>query len=61
MSKTEPQPSPNGCNHFVIRKKRYCRILAQPGEKFCGEHQPFTENPDVDKKVRIVCPLDSKQ
>ncbi|RZC39402.1 tRNA:m(4)X modification enzyme TRM13 -like, partial [Asbolus verrucosus] len=50
------------CNHFVMRKKRYCRMTVKPGDKFCGEHQPPSEAAadKTDGKVRIVCPLDPK-
>lgn len=53
------------CKHYVVRKKRYCRIAPQPGQEFCGEHQEI--QPDGlhlgnnEKPVRIVCPLDRKQ
>lgn len=53
------------CKHFVIRKKRYCRMTVKQGEEYCGEHQP--NNPESnaatkdDSRRRVVCPLDSKQ
>ncbi|EFA11905.1 tRNA:m(4)X modification enzyme TRM13 homolog-like Protein [Tribolium castaneum] len=49
---------PPHCNHFVIRKKRFCRMTVKPGDTFCGEHQPAGAT--TDDKIRIVCPLDPK-
>lgn len=54
------------CQHFVKRKKRYCRLTPAKGEVFCGEHLPITKNPDADNandkrsKARVPCPLNSK-
>ncbi|XP_044261826.1 tRNA:m(4)X modification enzyme TRM13 homolog isoform X2 [Tribolium madens] len=49
---------PPHCNHFVVRKKRFCRMSVKPGDRFCGEHQPAGATND--DKIRIVCPLDPK-
>lgn len=58
----EPQKT---CKHFVIRKKRYCRITVAKDEDYCGEHLPVTTSPaasDEQNKehIRIPCPLDPK-
>lgn len=56
------EKEPPHCNHFVSRKKRYCRMTVRPGEQFCGEHQPARGANDTESdKIRIVCPLDPKQ
>lgn len=50
------------CKHFVVRKKRFCRMTVKKGFEYCGEHQPKsepTENPDP--RLRIPCPLDKTQ
>lgn len=60
-------PIPNGCNFFVARKKRFCRLLARDGEKYCAEHAlpiSHTESgiESIDSApLRVVCPLDNKQ
>lgn len=33
-----PEPEPGRCAHFVLRKKRFCRMIPAPGRRFCGEH-----------------------
>lgn len=57
------------CKHFVIRKKRFCRITLAKDEDYCGEHLPVTKEPtdlpeNASEKyknhIRIPCPLDSK-
>lgn len=55
------------CKHFVIRKKRSCRITVANGEEYCGEHLPLkTDNSEGAKQpvnknhVRVACPLDPK-
>lgn len=53
------------CKHFVIRKKRYCRMTVKTGQEYCGEHQTAIKKPegldDKNSLLRVVCPLDSKQ
>lgn len=52
------------CKHFVIRKKRYCRMTVKAGYDYCGEHQPESERAKDDicnDYLRITCPLDNKQ
>jgi len=44
--KVEPPPPPEGgCNHYVERKSRYCKMLVKPGARFCGEHVSTTRSP----------------
>lgn len=31
-------PEPGRCAHFVLRKRRFCRMIAAHGRRFCGEH-----------------------
>lgn len=63
--------TPKTCKHFVIRKKRFCRITSlAKGEDYCGEHLPLatatTATPTPvpaeshGKHTRIPCPLDPK-
>lgn len=33
-----PEPEPGRCAHFVLRKRRFCRMIPAPGRRFCGEH-----------------------
>ncbi|XP_027217190.2 tRNA:m(4)X modification enzyme TRM13 homolog isoform X3 [Penaeus vannamei] len=67
---TEPEKDAKGkpkrefvrtCNFYVLKKKRYCRMLVRPGLNYCGQH--LVEEPDADKsyqRKRIPCPLDPK-
>nr|XP_054494622.1 tRNA:m(4)X modification enzyme TRM13 homolog isoform X2 [Agelaius phoeniceus] len=57
MAAPEPQPQPGRCAHFVLRKKRFCRMIPAPGRRFCGEHGHEEEQND---RKRIPCPLDPK-
>ncbi|XP_061860374.1 tRNA:m(4)X modification enzyme TRM13 homolog isoform X3 [Colius striatus] len=52
-----PQPQPGRCGFFVQRKKRFCRMVAAAGRRFCGEHGP---QEDENERKRIPCPLDPK-
>ncbi|XP_059710371.1 tRNA:m(4)X modification enzyme TRM13 homolog isoform X2 [Haemorhous mexicanus] len=52
-----PEPEPGRCAHFVLRKKRFCRMIPAPGRRFCGEHGHEEEQND---RKRIPCPLDPK-
>lgn len=66
----EPQQLPlqPHCQHFVTRKKRFCKLSVANGETYCGEHQPNTDEAaheasyiPADKRAqRIPCPLDAK-
>lgn len=62
----ETQEKNPHCKHFVIRKKRFCKMTVKSGEEYCGEHQKIVEREAADEsdrnsKLRIVCPLDRKQ
>uniref|UniRef100_A0A8C5UEA7 tRNA:m(4)X modification enzyme TRM13 n=1 Tax=Malurus cyaneus samueli TaxID=2593467 RepID=A0A8C5UEA7_9PASS len=48
---------PGRCAHFVLRKRRFCRMIPAPGRRFCGEHGHEEEQND---RKRIPCPLDPK-
>jgi tRNA:m4X modification enzyme len=68
MTGNEEQRLAPHCRHFVMRKKRYCRMTVKSGEEYCGEHQlPHASSGNKesgavsDQKIRIVCPLDPKQ
>uniref|UniRef100_A0A8C5UGP5 tRNA:m(4)X modification enzyme TRM13 n=1 Tax=Malurus cyaneus samueli TaxID=2593467 RepID=A0A8C5UGP5_9PASS len=50
-------PQPGRCAHFVLRKRRFCRMIPAPGRRFCGEHGHEEEQND---RKRIPCPLDPK-
>ncbi|NWR13354.1 TRM13 enzyme, partial [Emberiza fucata] len=50
-------PEPGRCAHFVLRKRRFCRMIPAPGRRFCGEHGHEEEQSD---RKRIPCPLDPK-
>ncbi|XP_058664089.1 tRNA:m(4)X modification enzyme TRM13 homolog isoform X1 [Ammospiza nelsoni] len=57
MAMAAPEPQPGRCAHFVLRKKRFCRMIPAPGRRFCGEHGHEEEQND---RKRIPCPLDPK-
>ncbi|CRL01478.1 CLUMA_CG014306, isoform A [Clunio marinus] len=46
------------CQHWVIRKKRFCKMTVGKGKKFCGEHSATESNSH--EVNRVVCPLDPK-
>ncbi|CAH2263296.1 jg16106 [Pararge aegeria aegeria] len=48
------------CQHFVIRKKRLCRMTVKPGKSYCGEHEPLPKTDDGQDDTRIPCPNDPK-
>ncbi|XP_051549825.1 tRNA:m(4)X modification enzyme TRM13 homolog isoform X1 [Myxocyprinus asiaticus] len=50
-------PLPGRCAFYVVKKKRYCKMIVGNGKTFCGEHANAGE--DSEKK-RIPCPLDPK-
>uniref|UniRef100_A0A8C3DK75 tRNA:m(4)X modification enzyme TRM13 n=1 Tax=Corvus moneduloides TaxID=1196302 RepID=A0A8C3DK75_CORMO len=52
-----PEPQPGRCAYFVLRKRRFCRMIPAPGRRFCGEHGHQEEQND---RKRIPCPLDPK-
>uniref|UniRef100_A0A4W4G793 tRNA:m(4)X modification enzyme TRM13 n=1 Tax=Electrophorus electricus TaxID=8005 RepID=A0A4W4G793_ELEEL len=50
-------PLPGRCAFYVVKKKRYCKMIVGNGKTFCGEHA----NADHDsERRRIPCPLDPK-
>lgn len=56
--------NPNGCNFFVTRKKRFCRMAVKTNERYCAEHTVPDAPSNGENKgnaVRVVCPLDKKQ
>ncbi|XP_030808844.1 tRNA:m(4)X modification enzyme TRM13 homolog [Camarhynchus parvulus] len=57
MAASQPEPEPGRCAHFVLRKRRFCRMIPAPGRRFCGEHGHEEEQND---RKRIPCPLDPK-
>ncbi|KAM4873413.1 tRNA:m(4)X modification enzyme TRM13 homolog [Thomomys bottae] len=51
-------PAEGRCGYFVEKKKRFCRMVAAAGKRFCGEHAGAAEEENARK--RILCPLDPK-
>ncbi|XP_004582068.2 tRNA:m(4)X modification enzyme TRM13 homolog [Ochotona princeps] len=51
-------PAEGRCGYFVEKKKRFCRMVAAAGRRFCGEHAGVAEEENTRK--RILCPLDPK-
>ncbi|XP_021051967.1 tRNA:m(4)X modification enzyme TRM13 homolog [Mus pahari] len=51
-------PADGRCSYFVEKKKRFCRMVAAAGKRFCGEHAGSAEEENTRK--RILCPLDPK-
>ncbi|XP_059122133.1 tRNA:m(4)X modification enzyme TRM13 homolog isoform X3 [Peromyscus eremicus] len=51
-------PTEGRCSYFVEKKKRFCRMVAAAGKRFCGEHAGAAEEENARK--RILCPLDPK-
>ncbi|XP_057356448.1 tRNA:m(4)X modification enzyme TRM13 homolog isoform X5 [Manis pentadactyla] len=64
MAASAPTPAVTGfptegrCSYYVEKKKRFCRMVAAAGKRFCGEHAGVAEE-ENDRK-RILCPLDTK-
>merc|ERR1719431_2025540 len=57
--------SDDHCHFVVPRKKRRCRMLIKPGNRYCGEHSHLLDTNTDDKieptdSKRIPCPLDPK-
>ncbi|CAO1396752.1 unnamed protein product [Diamesa tonsa] len=48
------------CKHFVLRKKRFCKMTVAKGRDYCGQHMVAVEDPTNVDKSRIHCPLDPK-
>ncbi|XP_008062902.1 tRNA:m(4)X modification enzyme TRM13 homolog [Carlito syrichta] len=51
-------PAGGRCGYFVEKKRRFCRMVAASGKRFCGEHAAAAEEENARK--RILCPLDPK-
>ncbi|XP_042191147.1 tRNA:m(4)X modification enzyme TRM13 homolog isoform X1 [Callorhinchus milii] len=49
-------PLSGRCSYFVVKKRRYCRMVTARGHRLCGEHRTESEN----QGKRIRCPLDPK-
>ncbi|XP_059529591.1 tRNA:m(4)X modification enzyme TRM13 homolog isoform X2 [Myotis daubentonii] len=64
MAASAPTPHATGfpaegrCGYYVAKKKRFCRMVAAAGRRFCGEHAGAAEEENARK--RILCPLDPK-
>ncbi|KAM8780183.1 tRNA:m(4)X modification enzyme TRM13 homolog isoform 3-T3 [Rhynchonycteris naso] len=58
---TPPAPGSSAegrCGYYVAKKRRFCRMVAAAGKRFCGEHAGGAEEENARK--RILCPLDPK-
>ncbi|KAM6219235.1 tRNA:m(4)X modification enzyme TRM13 homolog [Rhynchocyon petersi] len=55
-------PAEGRCSYYVEKKKRFCRLVAAAGKRFCGEHAGAAETDAEEENVRkrILCPLDPK-
>ncbi|XP_053699449.1 tRNA:m(4)X modification enzyme TRM13 homolog [Sabethes cyaneus] len=63
----QQEETPTRCQHFVQRKKRYCKMTVGRGKQYCGEHEPqrppsttTTGDESETGTDRIPCPLDPK-
>ncbi|XP_040607914.1 tRNA:m(4)X modification enzyme TRM13 homolog isoform X2 [Mesocricetus auratus] len=57
-SRAAALPAEGRCGYFVEKKRRFCRMVAAAGRRFCGEHAGAAEEENARK--RILCPLDPK-
>ncbi|XP_018026840.1 tRNA:m(4)X modification enzyme TRM13 homolog [Hyalella azteca] len=48
------------CTFYLNHKKRFCRMLASKGKKYCGQHMVAESSPDEEGRIRVPCPLDPK-
>ncbi|XP_075901366.1 tRNA:m(4)X modification enzyme TRM13 homolog isoform X2 [Nelusetta ayraudi] len=48
-------PLPGSCGFFLEKKRRFCKMVAARGRRFCGEHATMEADSN-----RITCPLDPK-
>ncbi|KAK2494520.1 hypothetical protein MC885_000590, partial [Smutsia gigantea] len=39
------------CSYYVEKKKRFCRMVAAPGKRFCGEHAGTAEEENDRKRI----------
>lgn len=61
--KLDENPLPGGCQQFVERKKRWCRMSVAKGNQYCGEHskeRAINEDESETTVLRVPCPLDPK-
>ncbi|KAF4805268.1 tRNA:m(4)X modification enzyme TRM13 like protein [Turdus rufiventris] len=58
-----PEPEPGRCAHFVLRKKRFCRMIPAPGRRFCGEHghEEVYFVQDINAGLKDVAEIPEKQ
>ncbi|KAL4634870.1 hypothetical protein GN956_G13928 [Arapaima gigas] len=50
-------PLPGRCRFYVVKKKRFCKMIVGRGKTLCGEH---AEGDQEGQRRRIPCPLDPK-
>ncbi len=46
---------PGMCSFYLPKKRRYCKMRAKEGAKYCGEHSIIIDHD------RISCPFDPNQ
>lgn len=58
----DENPIPGGCQQYVERKKRWCRMSVARGNQYCGEHsrERAAEDDAEVTVLRVPCPLDPK-
>ncbi|XP_062353859.1 tRNA:m(4)X modification enzyme TRM13 homolog isoform X2 [Cinclus cinclus] len=56
-------PEPGRCAHFVLRKRRFCRMIPAPGRRFCGEHghEEVYFVQDINAGLKDVAEIPEKQ
>ncbi|XP_006882555.1 PREDICTED: tRNA:m(4)X modification enzyme TRM13 homolog [Elephantulus edwardii] len=61
-SKATGFPAEGRCGYYLEKKRRFCRMEAAAGRRFCGEHAGAAESDAEEENVRkrILCPLDPK-
>ncbi|XP_048832220.1 tRNA:m(4)X modification enzyme TRM13 homolog isoform X3 [Brienomyrus brachyistius] len=50
-------PLPGRCGFYVVKKRRYCKMIVGRGKAFCGEHANVEHDAE---RIRVPCPLDPK-
>jgi tRNA:m4X modification enzyme len=69
----QPPPLPRQCAHFVVRKRRYCRLAKlRESDQYCPSHAAEVQSQDKDSegqqpdqkkartRKRVPCPIDGK-
>ncbi|GAB4817542.1 hypothetical protein N2152v2_004588 [Parachlorella kessleri] len=56
MQPVEASGERQKCQHYVARKRRFCKFPAMPGQKYCGNHFVTTEG--YTGPARVQCPYD---